>query len=306
MRSAVAATKLFAVAFGVLVAGCGAQHLASSSFDGAPLPLGVVNAGRLSDLAVTDLGTGAVEVLDGSYRLIDTLRAGLNGPLGDYYDARGNLYVANWPGINVTEYDRTLRQIYTYSQDLVDPIGVTVDGAGNVYVADGGGGKPSVVVEYPQRRKVPRAACFTGLLNGGVAVDAAGDVFVSGDGSLRGGGFLREFKHGLKGCHARVLRVAFGSVGGLQVDNNGNLVVSAEFAGVVVMPPPYTSKAFRFKVTPDSHNIALTRKNDLIFIADPSFYGHQVVVATYPQGKYVTTLNGSNGLSVPVGVATYP
>src|SRR5690348_11633453 len=47
-------------------------------------------------LAVSDFGTGAVEVLNSTYALKKTITTGLNGPDGDWYDQLGNLYVANY------------------------------------------------------------------------------------------------------------------------------------------------------------------------------------------------------------------
>jgi hypothetical protein len=80
-------------------------------------------------LAVTDSGTNSVEIFNHQYSKIQTITNGINGPRGDYYDANGNLYVANTGGINVTEYNRSDQLIYTYSTGLMyPPSDVTFEG----------------------------------------------------------------------------------------------------------------------------------------------------------------------------------
>jgi len=125
---------------------------------------------KLKDLAVSDFGTGAVEVLNGKYALTSTITTGLAGPDGDFYDGKGNLYVANDAGPNVTEYNKAESETFTYSSGLIDPVGVSVDSHGNVYAADYGDGGASVVVEYPQGSNTPTASCSDGLANEGVSV----------------------------------------------------------------------------------------------------------------------------------------
>jgi sugar lactone lactonase YvrE len=265
-------------------------------------------------LAITDYAGGAVKIFDSTYHLTSTITDGIVHPLGDAYDASGKLYVSNCVSgtcaqaqgpnvVDVNEYDRSGNLIFSYSHGLVLPFGVAVDAAGNVYVADGGLGRPSRVLEYRQQQKRPIATCFTGLSNTGVAVDAGGDVFVSGDSSERGGGYLREHKRGLAGCKPYVPRITLGFAGGLRVDRQNRLVACDQNVGVDVISPPYKTVGSTIALTANSRDAAINNANTLVFIVDA--ISAAVVVGTYPDGKYVTTLNGS-GLSQPLGAATYP
>ncbi|HEY2477006.1 MAG TPA: hypothetical protein VGI19_19655, partial [Candidatus Cybelea sp.] len=105
-------------------------------------------------LAVTNFSNpgyfDGVVVLNRRYKQIQSITSGAAFPSGAHYDSKGNLYIANLAGPNVTEYNKKGTLTFTYSSGLGDPGGVTVDHHGNVYVSDWGDDKASVVVEYPQ------------------------------------------------------------------------------------------------------------------------------------------------------------
>ena len=259
-------------------------------------------ATKLADIAVSDWGSGAVEVLNSAYKLTATITDGLNGPDGNYYDAKGNFYVANYAGVNVTEYNKAGKLTHTYSKNLLDPINVTVDKKNRVYVADYASGQPSVVVEYPQGRDAPIATCSTKLANEGVVVDAKGDVFVSGNNDS-GTATILEYKGGMKGCHATKLKVALGYAGGLQLDAKQNLVACDQTIGVDIIPPPYKTVGSTIPGESDSFHVALDKANTTVFIADPA--SDVLLVDKYPSGAHVATLGSKNGLTQPSGVGTY-
>jgi hypothetical protein len=57
----------------------------------------------------------------------------------------------------------------------------------------------------------------------------------------------------LKGGKATTLAASLESTGGLQMDNNGDLVACDEIVGVDIIPPPYdavkpTSRAYQKKI----------------------------------------------------------
>ena len=261
--------------------------------------------GALKELAVADLGGGTilsrVELLDKTYEFVGTITDGIDGATGDWYDTRGRLYVGNYAVPMVQEYakGKTVPS-FTYSSGLERPYSVATDAAGNVYVADeynpsGSGGG---VLEYAQGSNAPLAQCLNGLNDTGIALDKNGDVFVSG-----ANGTLLEYAGGLGGCNPKTLGVTLPGGGGLQIDKKGNLVACAVHV-VDVVPPPYKSISLRISGFAAAAHDALNKDESLLFVADPANYNVQVLA--YPSGSLVTTLDNSNGLVDPVGVAVYP
>jgi hypothetical protein len=262
-------------------------------------------------LAVSDGGTNSVEIFNHQYSKIETITNGINGPRGDYYDDDGNLYVANSGGINVTEYNSSDQLIYTYSTGLINAVSaVTTDSKGNVYVTDRGYGSQygnGAVVEYPQGSNTPAASCSDpGLVNEGVVVNSAGDVFVSANTTSQQGSIL-EYVGGLSGCSSKTVPAKILTLAeGLQLDRKNNLVACDENFGVAIIPPPY-NKVKRTIINPymhDATNLALNRKGNQLFVADIN--ESEIWIYDYPSGKLVTGLNQSYGFSNPFGVAVYP
>jgi hypothetical protein len=255
------------------------------------------------ELAVTDTGPNAVLFFNGTFGRHGNIKGGIDEPDGDFIDAAGNLYVAQYAIPNVVEYARNgTTPSFTYTDGLSDPVAVTTDAHRNVYVANYSSLGPGPVVEFPQGSNRAIQDCNSGLANTGIAVDAKGDVFVSGN--TYGVGRLLEYRHGLRGCKAITLGVTLSFAGGLQIDNRGNLAACDQQVGVDIVPPPYNAIASTITGAVATFHDALTRDNSLIFIADPA--GHQVLVDEYPSGVPVTTLGSTSGVIDPQGVATYP
>jgi hypothetical protein len=283
--------------------GIAPQYLESIHL-GAAAPQARPNSGGKL-LAVTDFGrgaTGGTEVLNGSYGLVQKIRNGMDGPDGDWYDQAGNLYVANYSGMNVQEYaPGASSPSFTYSTGLTDPINVTTDESGNVYVVDGMGG---FVSEFPQGSNTPTFTCAVRGNPEGVAVTERGKVFV--DLNQVGPGVV-EFPAGLGSCRNVItLGVLLIDVGGMQLDIHHNLVICDQLGLTVdIVAPPYTIVTrFISDGFGDPFHVALNKNNTLMFVADPGNFN--VKVLKYPSGIPVTTLGQANGLSIPAGVATNP
>jgi hypothetical protein len=280
--------------------GVAPKYLESLHF-GAGAPAVRPNSGGKL-LAVSDFGTGAVEVLNASYALTQTITNGMNGPDGNWYDQAHNLYVANYAGINVQEYaPGGTSPSFTYSTGLTDPIDVTTDESGNVYVVDYQGG---FVNEYAQNSNTVINTCATGGAPEGIAVGEHGKVFVSENFSAGGAGII-EYASGLAGCSSTTRISSLSFAGGLQLDDHNNLVACDQLVGVDIIPKPnYNTISSTITGTSDAFHVALDRYNTVVFIADPGLA--DVAVDSYPSGSPVTVLNGANGLSDPAGVATKP
>ncbi|MGA8474539.1 MAG: hypothetical protein WB681_05680 [Candidatus Cybelea sp.] len=91
---------------------------------------------RFLRLAVSDADNVAVDVLNRAYQPIYAISDGISSPDGDWIDPNGNLYVANYAGGPVVEYDRRGSLLTTYSNRLKNPVDVKTDSGGNIYVAE--------------------------------------------------------------------------------------------------------------------------------------------------------------------------
>jgi len=258
------------------------------------------------DLAVSDFGTGADEILDHTYTMEGSVSDPTFCPDGNFYDRAHRLYNADYCGSQVTEYNTAGTMIFSYvASGMSNPVGVTVDSSNNVYAADYGGGSASIVVEFPQGSSTPIASCNTGLANEGIVVAPNGAVFVSGNNPNTGAGNILEYSSGLAGCPTpTTLGVTLTFAGGLQMDHAGNLVACDQLVGVDIIPPPYSSVSSTITGASDSFHVALNKHNGKVFIADPGFA--DVLVDLYPSGTPFMTLGSSNGLSDPASVATNP
>lgn len=283
------------------MSGIAPKYLESIRYGSAPVAKVLPDVGG-KRYAVGDFGSGATEVLNGSYQLIQTITNGMNGPDGDWYDQSGNLYVANYAGIDVQEYaPGGSSPSFTYSAGLSDPINVTTDESGNVYVVDYLG---DFVNEYAQGSNTVINTCSIAGNPEGIAVGEHGKVFVAANFSAGGAGVL-EFATGLSGCHSTTTISSLGFAGGMQLDNNNNLVVCDQFVGVdIIKKPSYNSVSSTITGFSDPFHVALNRYNTHVLVADPG--SALVYVDTYPGGSPITTLGSGNGLVDPAGIAANP
>lgn len=251
--------------------------------------------GGKPDLYVTDFGSGVVEVLKNStWAEIGTISSGIDGPDGAFVDKKGDIYVANYAGLDITEYKSNDTPKFTYN-GVGDPVGVSVDKAGNVYEADYIDG---YVTEWAQGSDTIVAQCSLGGLGEGVAADASGDVFVSYN-SSGGGAFIKEFKGGLSGCSGTTLGVSLAFAGGMVLDKNDNIIVcDQEGPTVDVVDPPYNSVTSTLgSGFADPFHVTLNKAETEVYVADNSLANVQVL--SYPGGSNIITLGSSNGLVDP-------
>jgi DNA-binding beta-propeller fold protein YncE len=255
--------------------------------------------GGKKDLYVTDFGTGVVEILKNStWANVGTISDGINGPDGAFVDKKGDIYVANYQGVTVTEYNKHNALKYTYSAGMTDPIAVTVDKHGNVYEGDYADGGSGFVAEYAQGSNTQIASCAPGGAVEGVAVDGSGDVFV--DYNLAAGGAkITEYTGGLSGCHGTTLGVSLSFAGGMVLDKNNNIIVCDQLGPTVdVIDPPYNSVTGTLgSGFADPFHVTINKAETEAYVADNA--NANVQVLSYPSGTNITTLGASDGLSDP-------
>lgn len=259
----------------------------------------------LKRLAVSDFGTGAVEILSTRGEQTGTISKDLIHPDGDWYDKKGNLYIADYTGVDVQEYATSgASPTFTYSAKLIDPVSVTTDAKGDVFVGDyDDGAQSGTVTEYAQQSNKTKYQCEPGGAVEGVAVDKNGDVFASYN-APAGGANIVEYKGGLGSCAGTILGVTLSYAGGIVVDKNNDLVACDQTAGVVdIIKPPYSSVSSSITGFSEPFHVALNKSNELLFVAD--VVKAEVFVDKYPSGTSYTTLGPANGLSDPAGVAAH-
>lgn len=302
------------VALATVLAACSGP-LRSSPSAGAP-PSSTLDFARpskdagLNDLYVSDDMRGDIVLLKNQGYVPDgKITAGINGPFGVTLDSAGNLYVANRAGGNVTEYAPGGSQpSFTYSTGMTQPLSVAVDRQGNLYEGD----RPiytdsDVVNEYaPNSNTVLNSCPVSGLY--GLAIDAAGDLFVSYN-AKNEGGHVEEFKGGLAGCSATDLGVHVYSAGGIALDNNANLII-ADGVGqkVVVSKPPYAkvnrSLGLHFG-TPLF--VSIDKANNRVYVSDETNYWQYLYVLDYATGKKIRRLGaGHGGIAIPMAAVDGP
>ncbi len=230
-----------------------------------------------------------------------SITKGLVSPDGDYVDAAGNFYVADYDGAYIQEYKPGGKSpSFTYKHGMIDPTNVSVDTHGNVYEADYNGW---YVNEYAQKSNTVINSCSPGGGVEGVAVDASGDVFVDYNQSSYGMGRIAEYKGGLAGCNETIFSVSLDFAGGMVLDAQDNLIVVDQTAPAVdVIAPPYSSVTRTLGsgyLAP--FMVTLNKRNRLAFVTDL----YDVYVVDYRSGSRDGTIGFPYG-EAPAGAVDDP
>jgi hypothetical protein len=135
------------------------------------------------DTQLSTPSTGSVAIYPaGSGTASLTITNGVQGATGVAVDANGTVYVANQSGASVTEYSAgstTPSVTLTNGLSGLNPYGVAVDSSGTVYVSVSNYSTyRSSVIVYPAGSSSPSATIPVGIFAFGIAVDAAGSIFV--------------------------------------------------------------------------------------------------------------------------------
>jgi hypothetical protein len=296
----------------LLLAGCNGGSAAGP-------PTSIVKSGKLAppasrkpvDLAVAEYygSSSYVQIYNKRYKKGGKVSAGISEPFALWYDDAKNLYSANYNNSNgdVTEYaGGTSKPSYTYSFGVGCPTGITTDENLDVFISDS---CVEGVTEFPQESYNQIGQCTGIAAPQNVALDAAGDVFVTYYDDYTGHGAIDEFVGGLNnGCVATNIvpsgsQGSFNSTDGLLVDKNGNLVVADNAnATVDIVPPPYTTISKYITGFKHPFRIALNAKQSLLYVTDR--YLVEVVVVSYPQGVIKGAV--AKGVMSPGGIAAYP
>jgi len=143
-----------------------------------PTQVAIDNAG---DIYVADTGNNRILITTPTGATIASVGAGLSGPQGVVADGFGNVYVADTGNNRIVKISQNGYENAFPLVNLVTPLSapteLAVDGAGDLFILDSGNAR---IVEYVfSTGAVGPLTLDAGVIPGSVAVDQAGDVYLT-------------------------------------------------------------------------------------------------------------------------------
>jgi hypothetical protein len=117
----------------------------------------------------------------GKTKAAKVITKGIDVPGFCAIDGKGNLWVTNISGVNVTEYEQGSTKPHTViTKGMVYPVGIAVDHQGNTYVSNRLSQDSGNVEVYPPGGKLPTRTITNGVSSPvGITVDASGVLYVT-------------------------------------------------------------------------------------------------------------------------------
>jgi sugar lactone lactonase YvrE len=233
-----------------------------------------------------------------------TIANGLNAPTGIAVDSSGNVYVCNNAGMRtgprgakkgtwtVTVYKRGQTVPFeSYSDAVWSPVDVAIAPDGTVFIAN----FSSSVTIYPAGSLTHSRTLVgpSGQAPLGLALDAAGNLFVSYVSNLSGGGSIYEYAPG-QNTGTNIGINFSGEPHGLAIDGRGNLIVAVSKApgsgsDIEIFAPGSTTPKKKISGPFQPFMLALGSNGRRLFAADfGSGNGDGAVFKyAYPSGKLI-------------------
>ena len=203
-------------------------------------PVGICLDGQ-GTLYVVDVDGWVAEYPAGKTKPSKVITKGINTPAYCAIDSKGNLWVTNIGGPNVTEYlQGSTKPHSVITKGLTYPDGIAIDHSGNIYVGNGGYDSSSYnVVVYPPGGKSPSRTITDGVaFPVGMTVDAHDTLYLANDDSNN----VEEYRSGQNHPYQTItddldypVAVTVDKNGRLYVTNEGNYEV-LEFAPGSITP----------------------------------------------------------------------
>jgi DNA-binding beta-propeller fold protein YncE len=312
-RRAPGALSTFAVA--LALAGCNGQ---TSSLAGVPSDArlqGVLIAspahhGWLSPAAktqplvyVSDNSANAIEIYpqgQSNPSPIGEITDGISGPLGNFVDRHGTLYVANAGNSTVTEYPAgsTMPSV-TLSSGLNYPISVAVDHDGNVAVGEFAQG---AIVEFLAGSSTPQMTLTLLTKPEGLTFDDRNHLWAAWNEGSSLQGRLSKCAHFKPICHDQ--GITEGQSGGVALDRAGNRILGDITNQVINIYAPGSKSPARTISTTGHYPVkfALDQHEKTLYVAD--YNSASVLLYDYASGTQTGAI--SSGLESAWGVALSP
>ncbi len=248
---------------------------------------------------VSDYGNQDVDVYSAAspWPLLTSITVGVGGPVGNCLDAKGTLYVANSAYYTVSTYHNgTLAPGKIFSKGLVAPTSCVVSN-GILYIAEF---SSNAVVEYKLGGTKPVRTLSIEMPEG-VALDAAGNLYVSHNTGL--GGYGAVEKYAPASTNGSDLGIAVGFAGDVKIDAAGDILLEDQNSPAIAFFKPGQTQPYGYlKAGYGGLKFALDRSGTLLYAV---YFNHNVgIFDAQPNGSSVGSIDAP--LSEASGVSVFP
>ncbi|MGA8475223.1 MAG: hypothetical protein WB681_09155 [Candidatus Cybelea sp.] len=253
---------------------------------------------------VSDYDASAIEIYPqgkSNPSPIGAITESIGGPLGNFVDAHGTLYVANGSNNTVTEYPRgSTSPSVTLSTGISGPISVAVDSKGTVAVGEFAN---QTILEFPAGSSSPTVTITLLTYPEGLAFDRSRHLYAAWN--QNSSGFVGRVSRCQRLQNICVDRgITEGQSGGLAIDESGDLILGDQTNQAINIYAPGATTPTRTISTAghDPYKFALNKSEKRLYVADIN--NGQVITYDYATGSQTGTI--STGLQSAWGVSLDP
>lgn len=233
---------------------------------------------------------------------IGVITAGIAGPLGNFVDKHGTLYVANSSNNTITEYPAgATSPSVTLSNGISAPTSVAVDRAGTVAVSEF---VSQTILEFPAGASSPSVTITLLTYPEALAFDYSRHLYAAWNQNNGNGltGRVSTCEHLRSVCVDR--GITEGQSAGLALDSAGNVLLGDQTNAAISIYAPGTTSPGRTIGMPghDPIKFALDKAENTLYVADIDT--NAVLIYDYASGMQTGTI--ANGLQSAWSVALSP
>lgn len=236
-------------------AGAAAKHLSDATISLSTMPNAPDGCLVVGNYGI-DSGASNVTIFPPkSVEPVASVTSHIDGPYAFAFDAQKRMYVENYWGNSVTEYnENSLTPIRTFPAS--EPLGIALDASGNLYVANSASNTVSV---FPPGTTTPSYQISVQEPEG-LAFDSSGNLYVASFyAPIAGSGTVSVYAPG--GTTPTKTITVGDEAHGLAFDHAGNLFVVND-TSIMVFEPGATSPTYTITDTGDPKQIAIDSANN--------------------------------------------